>query len=1253
MDKGKSTGAYRKIPQEKKSKPRKSKSKRSGTGPEQQYLVKEGWLQWRCGGNLSAPVFVNVWCVVEDGVFHLFRERDEPDREIAALPLRDAVVQEHPGDGDPQGLPQLEFAVRCHSSDQRFHLKAKSVADRAVWLSAVTIFTKRLYSFMNTQTENVQYPTFPSRHNRKIMKRVSLGNHSKNSVQRRDSLRTVLRNAGKEQISWHKLEVVTQSKIYGSLNACEIKVESTRFRLVASEIILNQELNNLLLLIQEAEKWRGTPCFNTRGGNSMFEDVKEVKKCSDGLVEVLEETWQSKLLFAGLCYVLGSSSQKYECVINYCRHLPLYMEVLDGIRQKMPDHDSLFFSSDFNIETVHLPILRLKMMQSLLEELCNVLEETNHHLEHFHCVRTITQISKVIDKCYKEIGRAGCSKFDDTLDEQLQKCYVHFIQSKFPQESEVESLNCADSSLSVTSKKPYGSVQALQSSTEMKSWSIYSLEVEAPSIDVESPDQDSLKAPDNKEFLSISTTNRSLSSPLIEQKSYTDGAIGEKQPLILMTKEGESEVSPDCGGNETNGNAEVKSSCSVQQNTDSLHAVYVQYSAIKDEDLVETEDTIFCSSLKGYKEIPILSRTKYDAVLSEEPLQNLCKEEVVHNETSYEPNDTIVLSDNDNVSHTVLVVNSMVPDKETSGKGFDNQTEYENFSESGSLDDIRNIPAPAEDEMKCFSITEVLNIDSSLEDDSDDVFSYSSPDGHIYYEILDPLSNQGSMSSCVDEDICNNIPDTFIVQAVNEYVVCSKSVKNNAIEKLPLHQESVDSVYEEINYESFKEISKENLVQVEEPIYIELDQSPPSDGYIYDDVGNTIIHSTGAMPKKYRIAQVPVSESSTDSLDLVSYGDYETKHCDRELSLGCELQREAEPMSQMKRSPSSTSLSLHSMKKWSKSVESSKDAEAAGVQGEADALFCTAFGEAPLYQDYKYFAPSLVDDGKIFQQTHPEDPYEHHSTDESQFLPLENYLHSRHLIAIDERDSHERSGHRTYTHRAQWCDTVEVIQSGCLESMGMGRKRLQEAKFEIITSEASFYKSLCILQKYYVNDSELTSSAILTAQEKIILFSSVFPVLSVSECFLKELIEAWEKDIMLHGLPQLISKYAKGKFRAYIAYCSNQVITNRLLLRLRTRNKKFNDALERIQTNPACEAFPLQSFLTQPMQRITRFPLLVEAIIAYMNEEDEEHSKWKELLSLLQEVARECNEAVRSAERKSEDKKESSKLKYYWNRFMK
>jgi hypothetical protein len=50
---------------------------------------------------------------------------------------------------------------------------------------------------------------------------------------------------------------------------------------------------------------------------------------------------------------------------------------------------------------------------------------------------------------------------------------------------------------------------------------------------------------------------------------------------------------------------------------------------------------------------------------------------------------------------------------------------------------------------------------------------------------------------------------------------------------------------------------------------------------------------------------------------------------------------------------------------------------------------------------------------------------------------------------------------------------------------------LQETKYEIISSESSYYKSLLILETVFIMSEELTDTAVLRTEDHTTLFSGV------------------------------------------------------------------------------------------------------------------------------------------------------------------
>ncbi|XP_076291782.1 uncharacterized protein LOC143214502 isoform X2 [Lasioglossum baleicum] len=233
-----------------------------------------------------------------------------------------------------------------------------------------------------------------------------------------------------------------------------------------------------------------------------------------------------------------------------------------------------------------------------------------------------------------------------------------------------------------------------------------------------------------------------------------------------------------------------------------------------------------------------------------------------------------------------------------------------------------------------------------------------------------------------------------------------------------------------------------------------------------------------------------------------------------------------------------------------------------------------------------------------------------------------------------------RPGHRTL-----WHQTPQVIGSDLLQRLSAEERKIQEAKFEILTSEASYLNSLRVLENEFMNEASINES--LTPDEKEKLFGSIPGVQLGSERFLAELEAAWRQDPMLHELPDVLLKYADRCLDSYVAYCSNQVSIDHTLKQLRTRKgQRFFEIVSQIETRPACHSLSLHSFLMLPMQRITRLPLLADAVLSKLSIEHPDRSRWETVLSSLSYVVAECNEGARAAAKEVEMESLARRLEY-------
>lgn len=199
-----------------------------------------------------------------------------------------------------------------------------------------------------------------------------------------------------------------------------------------------------------------------------------------------------------------------------------------------------------------------------------------------------------------------------------------------------------------------------------------------------------------------------------------------------------------------------------------------------------------------------------------------------------------------------------------------------------------------------------------------------------------------------------------------------------------------------------------------------------------------------------------------------------------------------------------------------------------------------------------------------------------------------------------------------YPSRSLWCQQPTVLNSGILEKLTDDQRKLQEAVYEIICSEASHLRSLNILIKIFKSAPELTSAgksnpgeislSIVSPQEERNLFLNIADIRKISHNLLKQLHERRLQYLLSNGqidppdFSDLLENFAMSESKAYVNYCSNQLFQDRTLKGLKER-KRFQEVVRRLESHPSCELLDFRSYLMLPMQRITRLPLLLSAVI--------------------------------------------------------
>ncbi|XP_067828200.1 rho guanine nucleotide exchange factor 15-like isoform X2 [Heptranchias perlo] len=270
------------------------------------------------------------------------------------------------------------------------------------------------------------------------------------------------------------------------------------------------------------------------------------------------------------------------------------------------------------------------------------------------------------------------------------------------------------------------------------------------------------------------------------------------------------------------------------------------------------------------------------------------------------------------------------------------------------------------------------------------------------------------------------------------------------------------------------------------------------------------------------------------------------------------------------------------------------------------------FESEPLYQTYR----ETVIDKAIKRQTLLRDSSK----------TSEDYMYES-IPVIQESDKTSRQGPRSQTpQNTLWQNLGVVRESGILNSLSQGECKLQESMFEVLTSEASYLRSLNVLVEHFMDCRDLNETIIL--RDKKTLFSCIIRVKEVSESFLKDLEDRMDESIKISDVCDIIYYHAQHNFQVYVDYVRNQLYQEQKYSQLMEENAQFAAVIVRLQDLPRCQRLPFMSFLLLPFQRITRIKMLIENILQRSEVGSVNEETASKALGLVSKIIEECNTQV-------------------------
>uniref|UniRef100_A0A8C6VTC1 Intersectin 2 n=1 Tax=Naja naja TaxID=35670 RepID=A0A8C6VTC1_NAJNA len=209
----------------------------------------------------------------------------------------------------------------------------------------------------------------------------------------------------------------------------------------------------------------------------------------------------------------------------------------------------------------------------------------------------------------------------------------------------------------------------------------------------------------------------------------------------------------------------------------------------------------------------------------------------------------------------------------------------------------------------------------------------------------------------------------------------------------------------------------------------------------------------------------------------------------------------------------------------------------------------------------------------------------------------------------------------------QWCADLQS-----LDTMQPTERKKQGYIHELIQTEEKYMDDLQLVLEVF--HKQMTEAGCLSEAEMGLIFVNWKELILCNTKLLKAF--RVRKKTGGEKMPiQMIGDILAAQLshmQAYIRFCSCQLNGAALLQQKTDEEPEFKEFLKKLASDSRCKGMPLSSFLLKPMQRITRYPLLIKSILENTPETHPDHNNLKQALERAEELCSQVNEGVREKE---------------------
>ncbi|XP_051881193.1 uncharacterized protein si:dkey-91i10.2 [Pristis pectinata] len=185
------------------------------------------------------------------------------------------------------------------------------------------------------------------------------------------------------------------------------------------------------------------------------------------------------------------------------------------------------------------------------------------------------------------------------------------------------------------------------------------------------------------------------------------------------------------------------------------------------------------------------------------------------------------------------------------------------------------------------------------------------------------------------------------------------------------------------------------------------------------------------------------------------------------------------------------------------------------------------------------------------------------------------------------------------------------------------RRERKEAILEFVNTESSYGEDLRIIREEF--HLPMQAAGLLTPEQLAVVFSNIQELIEVNEKFLERLLDSTEQafdqndeDFLTVCIGEMFLEFV-NMLPAFQTYCIHQSSSINLLNSLEKEKELLRIFLDVSQNdNTALRRMNLRSFLMAPLQRVTKYPLLLSRISSSTPEYHPDHRGLREAKSRVE-----------------------------------